>query len=449
MKLFQSGLAAVLTFLLAGPAAMAQARKPAPAKPVVAGGAVSGPDVIKTIQVTGNQRFTAEQVLRLSGLRVGMAPTQRIFEESRDRLLESGVFETVGWNYQPLPEGGYNATLEVREADQFLPWMIERVPVTEKELEDAATKKFPVFGREIPTTERSIERTAALVQQLAAAKGFQDAVVGRVGLVGKDRLMIIFEPKTPAPRIAGVLVTGTRVVPKGDLQKSMNAVAVGTPFTESNMAFLFENQARPLFEAYGKLKAKAVRFASEPDKGSSGVVVTIEVDEGPEFKLAGVEVLGTPFSAQEIEEEGQWPLGKTANYSAVGVGLNKITAKLRRQGFLKAKYSGHRRLDEQKEEVWLSLTYDLGPRYVLDRLNIVGLDLESEPVIRKMYKQKPGDPFDADYPNEFLNQVRAQQIFDFLGETKADVKLDEKEARAEVTLIFKGEEVKGKRKRPF
>ncbi len=306
-----------------------------------------------------------------------------------------------------------------------------------------------MFEKEIPTTERSIDRTAALVQELAKAKGFSDGVNGRVGLIGKDRLMVIFEPRTPAPKIGRVIFEGMRVVPKGDLQKAMNDVAIGTPYTESNVQFLFENQARPVFEFHGRLRATLVKMSAAPVEGMSGVAVTLEVDEGPEYLLAGIEINGTPLSKQEIEELGKWPLGKVANYSMIGVGMNKITARVRRLGYLKAKYSGQRKLDDGKKEVWLSLNYDLGPQYRFLKLNVKGLDLEGEPAVRKVYKAKPGDPFDPEYPDEFLKMVRSSGMFDFLGATKAEIRYDDREYTAEVTLDFKGEELPGKKKRPF
>jgi outer membrane translocation and assembly module TamA len=106
-------------------------------------------------------------------------------------------------------------------------------------------------------------------------------------------------------------------------------------------------------------------------------------------------------------------------------------------------------LDEKKNEVWLTLAYDLGPQYRFLKLNVKGLDLEGEPAIRKIYKPKPGDPFDPDYPEAFLRQVRDARMFDFLGKTRADVKLDDEKHTAEVTLDFKGEEIPDKKKRPF
>ena len=402
---------------------------------------------IVELAVTGNKRFTDKQILALSGLRPGMEPTQSVFEAARDRLLASGGFASVGWRYEPLPSSGYRATIEVEEIDQVLPWMVDRLPVTAEEFAAQASAELPLFGKELPASDAYLSRAAAVLQRLAEAKGFHDQVVGLVNLVGKDRLVVIFQPKTPPPKIARVQVEGSRVVPKGDLQKTLNEVAVGTPFTEYNFRFLFENQARPLFEAYGRLQARLISIKAEPAKDVAGVIVTAEVEEGEEFKLAGVEVLGTPYSTAEIDELAQWPVGKTANYSAVGIGVNKLLAKMKRQGYLKAAYKAERRLNVDAKEVQLIIRVEAGPQFRMGKLSIVGLDLESEPVIRKMYTNKTGDPFDAEYPDEFLKMVRDRGIFDFLGATKSATKVDENTKIVDVTLTFQGEDIPKQQRR--
>ena len=48
----------------------------------------------------------------------------------------------------------------------------------------------------------------------------------------------------------------------------------------------------------------------------------------------------------------------------------------------------------------------------------------------------------------FLNQVRDRDLFDNLGETKAEEKPDEKTLLVDVTLTFKGAPPKEEKKRP-
>jgi hypothetical protein len=71
-------------------------------------------------------------------------------------------------------------------------------------------------------------------------------------------------------------------------------------------------------------------------------------------------------------------------------------------------------------------------------LTIKGLDLLSEPTIRKMWGMDEGHPYNVDYPDRFLKVVREEGILDNLGETKADAKVDEEAHVVDVTLLFNG-----------
>jgi outer membrane protein assembly factor BamA len=79
-----------------------------------------------------------------------------------------------------------------------------------------------------------------------------------------------------------------------------------------------------------------------------------------------------------------------------------------------------------------------GPQFTMGKLEIAGLDITSEPAIRKIWGLKPGAPFQPGYPDSFLSDVRDQGLFDNLGKTRAAVQVDEKTKTVDVTLYFSG-----------
>jgi outer membrane protein insertion porin family len=72
------------------------------------------------------------------------------------------------------------------------------------------------------------------------------------------------------------------------------------------------------------------------------------------------------------------------------------------------------------------------------KLTIVGLDLDGEAEMRRIWGMKEGRPFNPDYPQQFLKGVREQGLFDNLGETKANTKTNENDHSVDVTLTFGG-----------
>ena len=52
---------------------------------------------------------------------------------------------------------------------------------------------------------------------------------------------------------------------------------------------------------------------------------------------------------------------------------------------------------------------------------------------------KMGKPFNPEYPNYFLGVIRQQNLFDHLGKTAVDVRMNDKAHTADVKLTFAAE----------
>lgn len=392
--------------------------------------------VIRQIEVKGNKRFSPQQVIEISGLRSGQLAEEQTFEAARDRILATGCFETIAWRYQPIPAGGMKAEIEVSEADQFLPWVIDRLPISSEDFARVAAANLACFGKEIPTTERYLNATVRVLEKALAEKGFKEPVVARVNLVGRDQVSIVFQPKQPAPVVAEVRFRNAGAIPEQYLRREATRLARGVPFSEVLFRQMLDNQIRSMYEAIGRLQVKFGAIATEPAKDVIGVVVTVDLEEGPLFTLKDVSVTGVHLDTSEIEDLGKFKRGEPASYSEIALAMERIFTKLKKEGYFKPTYNAKRALNEEEKTVRLMLGVDPGPRYFMGKLNLVGLDVVSEPVIRKMWTMKSGDPYNADYPDLFLKTVRERGVFDNLGETKAVTKTDDDRHTVDVTLTF-------------
>jgi outer membrane protein insertion porin family len=79
-----------------------------------------------------------------------------------------------------------------------------------------------------------------------------------------------------------------------------------------------------------------------------------------------------------------------------------------------------------------------GPQFTMGKLNLTGLDLNSEVEVRRIWILKPGKPFNPEYPDLFLRRIKEQGLFDNLAQTKAEYQLNQKDHTADVTLVFAG-----------
>ena len=417
------------------------AKRPAPRKPAAPPAEATDPAhwPIKELRVEGAKFYTPAQVIQASGMKLGDLATQANFERARDRILATGFFESFGWRFEPAPApGSIIATFDIVEPATFLPWSLERLPLERAEAEARLKRDFPMLHEKLPPTEGLLGRMAASLQTMLAAKGVTEVVTGRVALVGTDQVTVMFGPKTPPPNVAEVRFTGARVIDPRYLAKAMADVAIGTPYIEANFRLFLDNQIRAMYDAVGRLRVSFPKLTVEPSKTVKGVVVTVQVEEGEPYQLDKVEVRGTSLPPEDIQEQGQFKTGELVSFSELGKGIIRVLDQLKQEGFIKASYKATRQLDDAKKTVAVFVDVDPGPQYKFGTLMIKGLDLESEPFVRKLWAMKPGDPFKGAYPNTFLNQIRDRGILDNLGDTKAEVTPNDKTLLVTVTLILKG-----------
>jgi hypothetical protein len=84
----------------------------------------------------------------------------------------------------------------------------------------------------------------------------------------------------------------------------------------------------------------------------------------------------------------------------------------------------------------------------MGKLTIEGLDVETEPHIRKMFGMKKGQPFNVEYPDYFLGRLVADQVMDNLGNTRSSIAPNPETKTVDVTLTLEGEKKKPEPPKP-
>ncbi|MCX6625486.1 MAG: hypothetical protein NTY38_31375 [Acidobacteria bacterium] len=407
-------LALLLSVCLAAQAPARARRKPAPRKAETAAPApVQFP--IEKIVVLGNRNYTAEQIIRASGLKTGITGTEqelaKLFEEVRNRLLATGFFERAGAGYQPAPSGkGYLATLEVTEMAQVFSYRFENLSIPPDKLEAALRQLDPLFSAKIPASQPILDRYVAEIQR----------------------------PSVPLPNVAEVRFTGTSAIPEGKLRAAVAGAAVGTPYTEKRFRQMLELSARPVYEAQGYLRASFGEIRTEQARDVNGLVVSVKVDEGGQYKLHDVLVHAAVDRPGDLVRAAKFKVDDVANIDEIEAGRKRIEEAMKGGGHFQVKSTLKRELDDKKH--WLTVTIDVtpGPLYTFGKLKIQGLDLNAEAEVRKLWGLKPGKPFNAGYPDHFLSRVREDGYFENLGKTSSSARIDEAGHTVEVTLLFQG-----------
>lgn len=403
------------------------------------------------VSVTGNEMVPAAVVLRMAGIKVGDLASKDAFETARQRLVDTGFFDSVGYRYSPeaKPRAGYVAQFEVHEVKPFYPVKFAGWPGKEKEITAYLQARDPLFLGSAPPTKQVIDHWARLLDAWTAAENHPKKVIGKLISVGTDDYVIQFQPDEPLPAVARVEFTGSQAIPEPELQKSIGMVAYGLPYTEQNFRDLLNSQLKPLYEARGYLRVRFEDISAEPvPPPVKGLLVHVKIVEGPVFKFGKIRVRGV----NEDERDAFLHLasikpGTTANFDQVNTAAEKMQKSAVHAGYNQARVEPQRDIDDAAKTVSVTFQVSRGEEYTFRHLTIQGLDLEGENAIRKMWAEKPGDPFNPDYPNRFLKEVRDAGMFDYLGSTKAEVKTDEQSHTADVTLVFNAEKPEDREQR--
>ena len=418
----------LLALLLCAPAvAQQQQKKAAPQK-----------WPIESLTVEGLKNYSQSQALAVAGLKVGQIAGTQDFEAARDRLLATGVFETAGYRFAPaVGSGGYAASFQVVEVEPVYPVRIEGLSAPDAEVAAWLHQKDPFFGPKIAATEAILKRDAAAIEEYLSSKGRHEKIEGKVVADSPEQFVIVFRPATGAPKVAEVRLRGNTVVPSTVLLANFAGVAYGTVYSEAGFRQLLDASVRPIYDARGRIRVAFPKLETEKAKDVEGLVVTVTVNEGDSYDLGEVRLEGeSPVPAKELLKIGGFKSGDLANFDDVTAGLDRMKKRLRREGYMRASLQAERHIDDKKKVVDLSIRPELGPQFLFGTLTIEGLDIHGEAAMRKMWGIKEGKPFDGDYPDYFLQQIREQGLFDDLGPTRSASKVDEPTHVVDVTLNF-------------
>jgi len=394
---------------------------------------------IESLKVDGSHNYTESQILAVAGLKVGQLAGKPEFEAARDRLVATGMFETVGYKFAPGGDkNGYTASFQVVEVQPAYPIRFDGLGVPEKDLADYLRGKDPLFAPRLAATKAVLERYKQWVQDYVTTHNNKDKVIAKVMPVAPGEFVIMFRPARSDPAVAEIAFEGNQAIPTTELRNTIAEVAIGLPYKEETFRQYLDSSVRPLYDARGRIRVAFTKVAVEKASDVQGLAVKVTVEEGSTYDLGEVRIDGAPhFEALRLLKTGKFKTGDLADFDEIGQGVDRIKKVLAHQGYMRNDVQIVRKIDDAKKIVSLVLRIDEGPQFLFGTLRIDGLDLNGEAAIRKMWTHKPDTPYNPEYPDYFLHQVREEGLFDNLGETRAETKIDDKTHIVDVTLYFK------------
>jgi len=362
---------------------------------------------IGSLHFIGQTRVTEEQVIAASGLRVGQFFDPKKLDAVTEKLGKSGVFQEVSYRYQP--EGGQMAVeFKVKEAARFHRCLFDNfVWISDDDLQAHLKNGVPLFIGVVPESGDILDDIAHSLESLLREKGITAQVAHiQEGALGDQNWVHLFTANGPAIKVQAVNFSGALPDNLNQLQRQA-APLIGRNYSRLQCALYGTNTFLPYYREHGYLRAEVgsstARVLNHSDgSGEFSVEVTYPVNEGAVYKWTPADWSGSQLMVpQELESLMGFKPHDLANGKKIDDGWEAIRKAYSKKGYLELHLQQEPSFDDQNLHVRYRVTFSDGSQYRMGNFLVSGLPPDAAERLKKRWRLKPGEVFDASYMDDF------------------------------------------------
>lgn len=366
---------------------------------------------IGSIRISGQKRFSEEQVIAASGLKAGQVFRREDLDATAEKLAKSGVFQEVTYSYQPV--GGQVAVeFKVEESPKFRKCIFDNfVWLSDDDLQAHLKRAVPLYDGTAPELGGILDDIAHSMEKLSEEKGVTVRVDRRIQQekIGDPNWSHLFHAEGPKVTIQKITFAGTLTVNPNDLQREA-APLIGREYSIVSCIVFAKSVFLPFYRERGYLRA-AVDAATprvlSPSQGSSGFAVEVvyALSEGGVYRWASAEWTGNQhLASSDLEALAGMKPNDLANGKKIDEGWEAIKKAYGKNGYVDAELSPESIFDEKNLSVRYRVVLAEGPQYKMGNFSVSGVPQAAADGLKKHWSLKTGDVFDASYPGEFVSK---------------------------------------------
>ena len=430
----------LLAVLLGAPALPLRAQEPAPppANPVV-----------DSLQVEGNSRLTAAQIIGSSGLRPGQPTNYRDIQRAVTALFKTGQFDEVSVRQAGDPAGVVILIFRVKERPLLTRWAVKGV----ERLSQHSVRDQVHLNTGRPLDRAAVERGRAGIDSMYRAQGYFAATARVIQTEpGPGQVGLIFEV-TEGKRvvISQVQVQGNDQFSDKAVVKHMTTKPEGFfwwqkgQFDDDRLQSDFREHLPSWYGSKGYVDFQVTRDSLQVDSTNGKAALHLSVEEGAQYHVGTFQVVGNRrFSAEELM--AFYPFGPSGgsglpfNGAEWGKATEGLTTLYSNNGYIYAQVVPEevRRTGPEGQPL-IDLKWNIreGQPATINKINIVGNDVTHERVVREAIVLVPGELFNRD------RLIRSYQNISNLGffqQPMAPPGVDPTENGVDVDVTFRVEE---------
>ncbi|WP_238366576.1 outer membrane protein assembly factor BamA [Mesobacterium pallidum] len=369
--------------------------------------------VFSTVEIQGNERVDPGTILSYAGIARGQSLTGGQLNAAYQRVLASGLFESV----EMVPQG---STLVIKVAEFPTINRINFEGNRRLKDEDLATvirsQSRRVFN---PST---VEQDAAAITEAYAAEGRLSArVQPRAIRRNNNRVDLVFEIfEGDLVEIERLGFVGNQAFSDARLRRVLETKQAGLlralvrkdTFQEDRIAF--DRQVlRDFYLSRGYVDFRVLSVNSELARERDGYFVTFNVEEGQQFQFGAITATSDlpEIDPEEYLAQSRATSGRVYTPTEVERDITRLERYATRQGkdFIRVEP----RITRNDRDLRLDIEYVItrGQRVFVERIDIEGNTTTLDRVVRRQFETAEGDPFNPRAIREAAERIRALGYF--------------------------------------
>lgn len=345
--------------------------------------------------------LSRDAVLGIAGLRIGAPINKAAIEAALGKLGATGLFQSVSYRYAPGPKHGYVLALTLQDQQQLTSASIDFPGADEAALWQWLTLQYPPFNHKVPDNDGAQEFLCKALAEHARTELDGQPVVTRMETdLATHKVLLSFQPAT-LPHIASMIFTGQHEPDSDTLAGLLTKLVADQGYTDRHFRQLVEVNLRRAYEDHGMYRVQFPKITAQK-AGSGTVTVTTVIEQGPQYKLGEVSFVGDNLPVEAMLKAAKFKKGQIADWTEIQQGIWEAEKPVKRTGYFTASARPERVFHDGQLVLDLRIPFSMGPLYRSGELKIIGLTPDQEAKARKLWKLQPGDPYDYEYPDDFL-----------------------------------------------
>jgi outer membrane protein assembly factor BamA len=363
-----------------------------------------------SINVSGSQRFSPDEIIATTGLKVGDLATEDDFRKVTQDLGETGMFTDVSYSYS-YSRAGTKLELHLADSDKLVPARFENfVWFSDADLISKVHQREPLFNGQVPVggtltdhisdalqsllLRHSLSARAEYIREGAGPSGPIDAINFRAAGMNIHIRNVSF-PSAPADQVSALTSAAKKLEGRDYLHSEVNAYA--------------RSALLPVYLRNGFLKASFAEPQAKvvhEDEDETQVDVDLTSTPGSQYKISSFSWEGdSAFPAAKLQPLITGQPNQIANAVQLETDLESVHKLYGTRGYMLATVTPEPTFDDGSSTVAYKLVVHEGDLFHMGDLEITGLDSKTADRLEEAWDLKQSDVYDSSYPKRFIEKV--------------------------------------------